>query len=43
MRGIKIPQQDFELKRQGGGGIFVGHYGINRVFLFCHITSKRSV
>ena len=31
MRGIKIPQQDFALKRQGGlcarGGVFVGHYG----------------
>ena len=25
MRGIKIPQQDFALKRQGG--IFAGHYG----------------
>ena len=25
---IKIPQQDFALKMQGGrGGIFVGHYG----------------
>ena len=38
MRGIKIPQQDFALKMQGGlmregrgggwGGIFAGHYGI---------------
>ena len=30
MRGIKIPLQDFcvKLKMQGGGGIFVGHYGI---------------
>ena len=34
MRGIKIPQQDFVLKmpgglmREGGGGIFAGHYGI---------------
>ena len=33
MRGIKIPQQDFALKRQGGGlmyegGVFAGHYGI---------------
>ena len=27
MRGIKIPQQDFVLKTQGGGGIFAGHYG----------------
>ena len=25
MHGIKIPQQDFALKRLGGG-IFVGHY-----------------
>ena len=42
MRGIKIPQQDFALKRQGGGGgggggayarggVFAGHYGINNV------------
>ena len=32
MLGIKIPKQDFALKRQGGlmreGGVFVGHYGI---------------
>ena len=32
MRGIKIPHQDFALKRQGGlmceGGVFVGHYSI---------------
>ena len=32
MRGIKIPQQYFVLKRQGGlmreGGVFAGHYGI---------------
>ena len=32
MRGIKIPQQDFALKMQGGlmrkGDIFAGHYGI---------------
>ena len=32
MHGIKIPQQDFALKMQGGGlcargGVFVGHYG----------------
>ena len=31
MRRIKIPQQDFALKTQGGlctsGGIFAGHYG----------------
>ena len=31
MRGIKIPQQDFALKRRGGlcarGGVFAGHYG----------------
>ena len=31
MRGIKIPQQVFELKMPGGlcvrGGVFVGHYG----------------
>ena len=33
MRGIKIPQQDFALKIQGGlmgeggGGVFAGHYG----------------
>ena len=29
MRGIKIPQQDFALKKEGG--VFVGHYG-NRFF-----------
>ena len=34
MYGIKIPQQDFALKMQGGltcmceGGVFAGHYGI---------------
>jgi len=32
MRGRKIPQQDFALKRQGGlmreGAVFAGHYGI---------------
>ena len=28
MRGIKIPQQDFALKTQGGG-VFAGHYGIS--------------
>ena len=30
MRGIKIPPQDFALKRQGGGayGVFARHYGI---------------
>ena len=32
MRRIKIPQQDFALKRQGGlctrEGVFAGHYGI---------------
>ena len=29
MRRIKIPQQAFALKMQGGGGdIFAGHYGI---------------
>ena len=35
MSGIKIPQQDFALKMQGGrglmcegGGVFAGHYGI---------------
>ena len=33
MRRIKIPQQDFALKkagglmREGGGGVFAGHYG----------------
>ena len=32
MRGIKIPQQDFALKMQGGayargGDVFAGHYG----------------
>jgi len=31
MRGIKIPQQYFALKMQGGlcarGGVFAGHYG----------------
>ena len=33
---IKIPQQEFALKMQGGslcarGGVFVGHYGITNV------------
>ena len=34
MHEIKIPQQEFMLKMQGGGGlctrggVFVGHYGI---------------
>ena len=32
MGGIKIPQQDFALKMQRGGGggvgVFAGHYGI---------------
>ena len=28
MHGIKIPQQEFALKMQGGGGVFAGHYGI---------------
>ena len=33
MRGLQIPQQDFALKcrrglmREGGGGVFAGHYG----------------
>ena len=31
MRGIKIPQQEFVRKMQGGlcamGGVFAGHYG----------------
>ena len=33
MRKIKILQQDFTLKMQGGGGggIFTGHYGIGFV------------
>ena len=36
MRGIKIPLQDFALKtlgglmREGGGGVFAGHYGTCR-------------
>ena len=35
MRGIKIPQQEFALKMQGGlmregGGVFAGHYGTFR-------------
>ena len=37
MRGIKIPQQEFALKMQGGGGLcargvvglFAEHYGTN--------------
>ena len=34
MCGIKMPQQDFVLKtqgglmREGGGGVFAGHYSI---------------
>ena len=48
MRGIKIPQQDFALKRQGGlcsrgGGVFAGHYGIIKQLLStvsgCKLTS----
>ena len=47
MRGIKMPQQYFALKRQGGlcarggGGIFAGHYGINIMAYFyavCAVT-----
>ena len=40
MRGIKIPQQYFALKRQGdlcaNGGVhvFAGHYGINIMAYF---------
>ena len=37
MRGIKIPQQDFALKMQGGlcarGGVFAGHYGKCLVYM----------
>ena len=38
MRRIKIPQQDFALKRQGcaRGGVFVGHYGT--YILLCLVT-----
>ena len=47
MRGIKIPQQDFALKMQGGlcargggGSVFAGHYGIyyiTRVICFASL------
>ena len=37
--GIKIPQQDFVLKMQGGlmcegGGVFAGHYGTLRYWYY---------
>ena len=40
MHGIKIPQEDFALKMrgayaQGGGGVFVGHYGSH-----CHNIAR---
>ena len=42
MRGIKIPQQDFELKMPGRGlcargGIFAGHYGNTH---HIHVTDR---
>ena len=39
MRGIKIPRQDFVLKRQwglmreGGGGVFGGNYSTTRILI----------
>ena len=50
MRGIKMPQQYFALKRhgglcaRGGGGLFAGHYGINIMAYFyaacaVHVTT----
>ena len=49
MRGIKIPQQNFALKMQGGGGVFAGHYGITVLLFvslpilltFCSIGSEK--
>ena len=37
MRGIKIPQQDFALKTQGGGGgsVSAGHYGMCNTNTVC--------
>ena len=45
VRGIKIPQQDFELKmpgelmREGGGGVFAGHYG-TYLYTAMYLVSK---
>ena len=38
MRGIKIPQQEFVLKMQGG--VFVGHYGNNKHLMQAEINGK---
>ena len=38
MRGIKIPQQEFALKMQGGEGVFVGHYGIYTIRIYMKCT-----
>ena len=51
MSGIKIPHQDFALKRQGGlmreGGVFAGHYGITYVhhspILSLHLLLNTSI
>ena len=40
MRRIKMPQQDYALKMQGGGGVFVGHYDLFLVVLKTLCTSS---
>ena len=51
MRGIKIPQQDFALKRQGGayvrerggGDVFAGHYGnLNKISVTYIVDTRAS-
>ena len=48
MHGIKIPQQHFALKRQGGGGlyarggVFAGHYGTSSRMISCQIVNMAS-
>ena len=39
----KIPQQEFVLKMQGGGGVFAGHYGTTQLpFWKWGVSSKIS-
>ena len=39
MHGIKIPQQEFVLKMQGGGGILAEYYGIRYLYILYPIKS----
>ena len=48
MCGIKIPQQDFVLKMQGGGayaqeagGVFAGHYGTYKFPTYLDKTASK--